>query len=55
VWDFAGRRLVTTLTGHLAPVRFVAVAPDGSAFLSGSDDGTVRLWTISNGRPTATP
>ncbi|MFO1020338.1 MAG: protein kinase [Planctomycetales bacterium] len=35
----------TTLCGHLGSILSVAHAPDESCLLSGSQDGTVRLWS----------
>ncbi|AYE94922.1 hypothetical protein C0J29_09135 [Mycobacterium paragordonae] len=32
------------LRGHTADVTGVAFSPDGSFLVSGSEDGTVRLW-----------
>jgi GTPase SAR1 family protein len=37
------------LTGYEDKVRSVAVLPDGQRALSGSDDGTVRLWDLNTG------
>lgn len=55
-WEAAGRyrvRLWEARTGRLLrdyphdePVRSVAVAPDGRSFLSGGDDGVMRLWSL---------
>src|SRR5439155_4219041 len=45
----AGASLLRTLTGHDAPVASVAFAPDGQALLSGSQDGTVRVWSAVTG------
>ena len=37
-------------TGHSAPVTSLAISSDGSRLLSGSEDGTARLWDSSTGR-----
>ena len=37
-------RLVGNLAGHSAAVRAIAWSPDGRSLLSGSADGTARLW-----------
>ena len=38
------------MNGHGGPVTSVAVVlPEGTRVLSGSDDGTARLWEVSNG------
>ena len=43
------------LKGHNKPVRSLALLlPAGQILVSGSDDNTVRLWTISNGQATRT-
>ncbi|MFN8360384.1 MAG: hypothetical protein U0264_10770 [Candidatus Kapaibacterium sp.] len=38
----------TVLSGHSGEVRSVAVSPDGQWYLSGSNDGSVRLWSAIN-------
>ena len=43
-WD-TGQE-VQKLTGHQSVVRSVAVTPDGRYIVSGSDDKTVRVWSI---------
>lgn len=45
VWDPARPRAPQQLLGHSGPVWTVASAADGSAFATGSADGTVRTWT----------
>ncbi|MDP6777640.1 MAG: WD40 repeat domain-containing protein [Candidatus Latescibacteria bacterium] len=37
-------RLVREWTGHTRAVRALAVSPDGSIVVSGSDDTTLLVW-----------
>ncbi|MBI4871521.1 MAG: WD40 repeat domain-containing protein, partial [Candidatus Riflebacteria bacterium] len=39
-----------TLEGHLGPVNAVAMTVDGRFGISGSSDGTVRLWELDSGQ-----
>ena len=41
------------LTGHTGPVRAVAVSQEGARAISGSDDGTVRVWNLATGQEEA--
>ena len=41
------------LRGHQDSVFSVAVSADGRMAVSGSDDGTVRVWELAGGRCTA--
>ncbi|RJR27505.1 MAG: hypothetical protein C4582_00515 [Desulfobacteraceae bacterium] len=38
------------LAGHTAPVRATVITPDGSLLISGSDDKTIRLWSLPDGK-----
>lgn len=40
--------------GHSAEIRWIRFSPDGQEILTGSNDGTARLWSTSDGRPLAT-
>jgi len=51
---FANLRLTTTLAGHTDWVYAVAVSPDGKKVASGSADGTVKLWSLADGKLLAT-
>jgi len=42
--------LERTLIGHDGPVRAVAISADGLRAISGSTDGTVRVWSLTDGR-----
>ena len=41
--------ILHTLRGHSKGVRVVAVTPDGSCAISGSNDNTVRVWDLLTG------
>jgi WD40 repeat protein len=36
---------------HAGPVRTIATSPDAKFALTGSDDGTARLWNVATGEP----
>jgi WD40 repeat protein len=41
---------IRAFTGHTAGVWSVALSADGTRALSGSDDGTMRLWDVKSGK-----
>nr|WP_199349328.1 DnaJ domain-containing protein [Nostoc flagelliforme] len=43
-------RCVRTLKGHLAAVNAIAINPDGTTLISGSDDRQVNLWNLKTGK-----
>ena len=47
-----GGGTVMTLTGHSSAVRSVAYSSDSLLLVSGSDDGTVRVWDTRTGEET---
>jgi TIR domain/NB-ARC domain/APAF-1 helical domain/WD domain, G-beta repeat len=49
-----GGPLLSTLEGHGAGVRAVAVTPDGRRAVSGSDDRTLKVWDLERGALLAT-
>jgi WD40 repeat protein len=46
--------VVRTLSGHTLSMRAVAYSPDGTRIVSGSSDGTLKLWDAGTGAELAT-
>ena len=60
VWDLSNStRGVLTLSAHTDAVTSTAFSPTGLQLASGSDDGTVRVWSLPSfrqvSRATASP
>lgn len=51
LWDVESRLRLATLLGHQDHVNSVAFSPDGTKLLTGSKDGTARLWEVTAGAP----
>ena len=50
IYDTAKGILIgNELKGHMGIVRSVAVSPDGSRIISGSDDKCIRIWDSQTG------
>ncbi len=49
VWDAQTGAHKKTFTGHTKQVNAVAYSLDGKTLVSGSTDGTVRLWEVTTG------
>ncbi len=48
--DYQKFKELSTLSGHSDQVRSVAFSPDGKTLASGSDDKTVKLWNVADGK-----
>lgn len=46
VWKYPSMRKLTTLTGHLLRVLYLAMSPDGESIVTGAGDETLRFWKI---------
>jgi WD40 repeat protein len=51
VWDLQTAKELHCFTGHTEGVIGVALSPDGRYALSGSYDGTMRLWRLPASPP----
>ncbi len=53
LWRLCRRGHLLTLRGHGGPARTVAFLPGDRGLVSGSEDGSIRLWDISSGHALA--
>ena len=51
VWDIESGNEVCRFVGHRLPVKSVTFSPDGKLALSGSEDGTARIWRLPEFSP----
>ncbi len=50
IWDYQNKTCVQTLEGHAQNVTAVAFHPELPIILTGSEDGTVKIWHSSTYR-----
>jgi hypothetical protein len=50
LWDITKGEVVGSLVGHKGPIRSIDYSADGSLIVTGSDDGTARVWRAATGR-----
>jgi WD40 repeat protein len=50
VWNAHTGELLHQLAGHSSRIWSVAFSPDGLTLISGSEDGTMRLWDVELGK-----
>lgn len=50
VWNAHTGELLHQLAGHSSRIWSVAFSPDGLTLISGSEDGTIRLWNVELGK-----
>ncbi|KAF9456289.1 hypothetical protein BDZ94DRAFT_1315293 [Collybia nuda] len=55
LWADDGTHLKYPISGHTEKVSSVAFSPDGKNILSGSHDGTIRMWNVHNGQAIGSP
>ena len=55
ILDIAGGRAVTTFEDHAGEVLSLAFSPDGTRAVTGSTDGTARIWDVLTGRQLLRP
>jgi WD40 repeat protein len=48
--DYTNFVCLKTLNGHSNYVRSVAYSPDGTKIISGSYDGTIKIWNANTGQ-----
>jgi WD40 repeat protein len=50
-WEVPSGKLLSPAGGHSAPVRTVAVTPDGKQVVTSAEDGSTLKWELATGKP----
>lgn len=50
IWDYQNKTCVQTLEGHAQNISAVAFHPELPIILTGSEDGTFRVWHVNTYR-----
>ena len=53
VWEWKSRKPLATLKGLRETVSLVAISPDGTKIIAGSEHGAAQVWDASSGKPLA--
>jgi WD40 repeat protein len=51
-WNYNSSQFPYQLKGHESEVRAIALTEDGRTLVSGSKDGTIRIWDVTTGEAT---
>jgi WD40 repeat protein len=54
LWSVPERKEIATLSGHRDYIFSISFSPDGGMLASGSDDGTVKVWSLRTYQEIAT-
>ena len=54
LWRVADNKMLRSFGGHTGTINSIAISPNGDILASGSEDKTMRLWRIEDGKLIAT-